>query len=75
MFLGSHLDGLIGQQHRDAVIDAIGLVQSRVVQNVVDVQQRPMVNRAHQDVEKLRIQHSGGYGVVGRMIGGAAAAG
>ena len=60
MFLGTDVGGLIGQQHRNSVLDAVRLVQPRVVQDIVDAQQRTTVNRADQDIEKLRIQHEGG---------------
>ena len=57
VFIGSHVDGLVDQQHRDAVLDAVGLVQARVVEHSVDQQQRTPVSRAHQDAQELVVEH------------------
>ena len=57
MFLGTHVDGLIDEQYRDSVVDSVGLLQPRVVKQVVDQQQRSAVDGAHQDAQKLLVQH------------------
>ena len=74
MFLGPYVDGFVDQQHRDPVVNSVGLVQAGVVEDVADQQEGSTVDRAHQDAEKSLVQHCG-YGVVGRMTGGAGAAG
>ena len=62
MLLGRDLGGLIDEQHRDGVLDAVGPAQPRVVEDrlgaVIDQQQWPAVGRAHQDVEQFAI-HAG----------------
>ena len=48
--------GLVDQQHRNAVLDAVSTSQPRVVQQLrvarVDQQQRAPVSRAHQDAQQ-----------------------
>ena len=51
------VDGLVDQQHRDAILDAVSLVQARVVEHTVDQQQRTPVSRAHQDAQELVVEH------------------
>jgi len=36
MFLGSDIHGLINQQNWNTVVDAVGLVQTGVVEHIVD---------------------------------------
>ncbi len=50
-----HGEGLINQKHRDAVLDAVGPTQPRVVEQLViaDQQQWPAVLGADQDVQQL----------------------
>lgn len=71
MFFGLDVHGLIDQQHRNPILDAVGLVQPWVVEPVVDEQQRAAIRRADQDVQELRV-HATVYGV---GAGGGAAGG
>ena len=51
-----HLDGLIDQQHGNAVLDAVGTPQSRVVEElIVDEKQWPAILRAHEDAQQFLV--------------------
>ena len=54
MPLVGHCLALVGQHDRDAVTDLVAAAQPRVVQDAVlgQVQQRPLVNRAGQQVQQ-----------------------
>lgn len=69
MLLGPDLDRLIDEEHRNAVLDAVRLVQAGVVQDLVNEYQRTTVGRAHQDFHQLVVEH--GYGLAGWPITGA----
>lgn len=73
MLVGADISGLVDQQHRDVVLDPVGLVKSGVIQPVADMEQGSPVRGAHQDVEHSRVEHDcQGVGAAG--IAGAAAA-
>jgi hypothetical protein len=53
-----HGDGLVDEQHRDAVLDAVGTPKTRVVQEfVVNQKQWPAVLRADEDAQQFVIEH------------------
>lgn len=72
MFGRPDIDCLLDQQHRNVILDAVGLAQPWVVEDVAEEQQRSPVNGAHQDAQQLLVQH-GGYGVAGAGAGATAA--
>ena len=56
-----HGNGLVDEQHRDAVLDAVGTPQPGVVQKfVVNEQQRSAVFRTDQDAQQFFVEHDGG---------------
>ena len=73
VFLGTDVAGLVYQQNRDAVIDAVGLVQPGVVEDAVGEDQRSPVGGAHQEVQECGIH--GGQGVTGTGAAGTSATG
>ena len=68
-----HGDGFVDEQHRDAVLDAVGAAQPRVVEQlgctvlfaqalISDQQERPAVLRAYQDAQQFFVEHDAGSG-------------
>ena len=56
-----HRDGLVDEQHRDAVLDAVRAAKPRVVEElVVDQQQGPAVLWADEDAQQLFVKHHAG---------------
>ena len=56
MFLGSDVDGLIDEEYRNPVLNAVGLVQARVVEDIVDEGQRSPVGGTDQDAQQFRVE-------------------
>ena len=55
-----HGDGFVDEQHRNAVLDAIGATQPGVVEElVVNQEQRSAVLWADQDAQQFLVQHDG----------------
>ena len=73
MFLVIDVGGLVDEEHRNAVLDAVGLTQPGVVEHTVDRDERPPVGGAHQDVQQGGVH--GGYGVTGVAATGTSATG
>lgn len=79
MLLGVKFPGVIGQQNRNAVLDGIRLAQARVVEAVIDQQERTAIGRADQDAEQFRVEHvrqgvaGGGAGIIGAAAAGSTA--
>ena len=61
MLVGVDLDRLVGQHHRDAVVDPLRPLQARVVQEVLvgEIPQALLVDRAGEDLQKARIEAHG----------------
>jgi len=57
VFLVTDIAGLINKQHRNPVLNAIGLAQPGVVEHVVDEKKRSPVGGAYQDAQQFRIGH------------------
>lgn len=68
MLVVVHGDGLVDQEHRDVLVDAVLALQTGVVETPVHVRQRATVLGADKQLEKCRIERHPVRPGMGKML-------
>lgn len=68
MLVVVHRDGLVDQQDRDVVVDAVLAMQPRVVETPIDVEKRTPVFGAHEQLEQCGIERHPVRPGIGKIV-------